>query len=1321
MTSEEKEVEKEDVAQSTEHDEENEKVALQEYISNLETRIKQKTELRNENLNCVRPPENHFSKLDSGLKKNTTFVKKLKSFSATQIDSLLKDFSALNLTKYISEVASAITEAKLKMSDIPAAITLCSKLHRTYAEFSSNLFENWQKILTFKTTDKISNSSKLRVDIRFYAELVTVGIFVNKTGLPLLGNVLTVLINMDKEDHNNIPILLSFCKHCGEDYAGLVPKKIRETAEKNSITIPRNTFLPAEKQAVVRQLLRDYFSSLTKHLLSERSQLQALHVANQRTLHTRGELSQERKDQLEQHQAMYDKLLAGAQSFAEVLGEDLGEAGEPPTLSLAVTEAQGSISLGGTEEYTFQAGADPWQDEDTRTFYTSLPDLKVFMPSYQIKEPIVPKSKEAVTEEMLDEELKELELSDEEAEPPPPEPEQDEPPTHSVSNKYALDSFLNELPNCINRELIDNAAVDFVLNLNTKNNRKKLTRVLFSVARTRLDLLPFYSRFAAILYPVIPDVCVDLCQMLKQDFKYHVRKKDQINIESKIKVVRFIGELVKFSLYSKMEALYCLKVLLHDFKHHHVEMACNLLETCGRYLYCNPDTHQRTMIYLQQMMRKKTVSALDSRYVTQIENAFYYVCPPEAPAQPREEEPPLHQFIRKILHEDLQKSNEEKILSHRDPELSRIFGAIVWSVYQTVSALDSRYVTQIENAFYYVCPPEAPAQPREEEPPLHQFIRKILHEDLQKSNEEKILRCVTVSALDSRYVTQIENAFYYVCPPEAPAQPREEEPPLHQFIRKILHEDLQKSNEEKILSHRDPELSRIFGAIVWSVYQTVSALDSRYVTQIENAFYYVCPPEAPAQPREEEPPLHQFIRKILHEDLQKSNEEKILRLMRKLNWEDPDVSVAGIQQLAGGWRVRASARRALARLAAELAGWQEHVAPAVVDAVLEELRLTMEDPHPRYNQRRIATVRYLGELYNYKLLDSRDVFNVLYSFITFGVTNEHGVVSPLDPPDNVFRIRLVCALLETCGAYFNSGSSKKRLDYFLVFFQNYYWFKQSDPYWTEENKFPIYVKYIYQECLLSLRPKLTLFTSWQQCKDAIEDLRQSLYPDLGEDENYDDQGDDSMNEGLDTIIESDDETDNPNLPDESSDDDMMTENTVNEDNDAVDEMNDEPRRPAAKPVEDVEFESQFERMVLENIAERQRENRPQQRDIAVPMTCRQTTKKTYEQLLQGKDDVEFVLMVRKGTKPQYKSFSAPPELASNLQTQALADKQEMERVKRLTLNISERQEEEEYSAETGGGGGGGGNPNRGQHVRQKYQHPKGAPDADLIFGPKKFK
>lgn len=95
--------------------------------------------------------------------------------------------------------------------------------------------------------------------------------------------------------------------------------------------------------------------------------------------------------------------------------------------------------------------------------------------------------------------------------------------------------------------MIDNAAVEFVVNLNTKHNKKKLIKALFGVSRIRLDLLPFYSRLAAILYQVIPDVANELCQMLKQDFKYHVHKKDQINIESKVKVVRYFFQQFFFN------------------------------------------------------------------------------------------------------------------------------------------------------------------------------------------------------------------------------------------------------------------------------------------------------------------------------------------------------------------------------------------------------------------------------------------------------------------------------------------------------------------------------------------------------------------------------------------------------------------------------------------------------------------------------------------------------------------------------------------------------------------------------------------------------
>ena len=56
----------------------------------------------------------------------------------------------------------------------------------------------------------------------------------------------------------------------------------------------------------------------------------------------------------------------------------------------------------------------------------------------------------------------------------------------------------------------------------------------------------FYIRMVATLNPCMPDIAVQLGQYLKQEFRWQLRKKDQMKIESKLKVCRFIGELVKF-------------------------------------------------------------------------------------------------------------------------------------------------------------------------------------------------------------------------------------------------------------------------------------------------------------------------------------------------------------------------------------------------------------------------------------------------------------------------------------------------------------------------------------------------------------------------------------------------------------------------------------------------------------------------------------------------------------------------------------------------------------------------------------------------------
>lgn len=575
-------------AETTIEDSEADRKELDDYVAEISAKYEQKTQLRSQNVNPERPPESFFTKCDSSLKKNTAFVKKLKQFTASQLDGLLKDMAGLNLTKYISEVSAAIVEAKLKMSDVLPALTLCSKLHQTYAEFSPSFLENWQKILHVKGGEKIGNPSKMRVDLRFYAELVSVGIFTNKVGLPLLGACLTALISQDKDEHSNLSIILSFCRHCGDEYAGLVPRKMLKLAKQFDVTIPSSNLLTSDKQQNLRNMLKDYFQTLCEHLKNEHKQLQYAEKSRRRMLESKGEVPNDKKEQIEMLQNSYDKLLTSALTMADLLNETLPEL----TVEVEACPSEGNvIDSIGDEQF---ANLDPWGDEDTRNFYVNLPDLRQFLPNYCGKKEEVIPDEPAMTEEVLDMEVEQEQDCEEVGDPPSEisetaEPEE-EPTTapstpHHHANREHFEAFIGNLQNCVNTELIDSAAIEFLLNLNTKNNRKRLVKVLFGVQRTRLDLLPMYARLAAIINLVSADVAVDLCQMLKVDFKYQIKKKDQINIETKIKVVRYIGELVKFGLYNKIEALFCLKCLLLNFQHHHIEMTCAFLEVCGVYLY----------------------------------------------------------------------------------------------------------------------------------------------------------------------------------------------------------------------------------------------------------------------------------------------------------------------------------------------------------------------------------------------------------------------------------------------------------------------------------------------------------------------------------------------------------------------------------------------------------------------------------------------------------------------------------------------------------------------------------------------------------------
>lgn len=56
---------------------------------------------------------------------------------------------------------------------------------------------------------------------------------------------------------------------------------------------------------------------------------------------------------------------------------------------------------------------------------------------------------------------------------------------------------------------------------------------------------------------------------------------------------------------------------------------------------------------------------------------------------------------------------------------------------------------------------------------------------------------------------------------------------------------------------------------------------------------------------------------------------------------------------------------------------------------MESIVLGLEQNDFKFNQRRIAEVKYLGELYNYRMVDHPVIFDTLYRILTFG----HGKLS----------------------------------------------------------------------------------------------------------------------------------------------------------------------------------------------------------------------------------------------------------------------------------------------------------------------------------------
>ncbi|KAH7661825.1 regulator of nonsense transcripts 2 protein [Dioscorea alata] len=1111
---------------------------VEEYRKSIDA----KSALRQMNLNPERPDTVFLRTLDSSIKRNTAVIKKLKQINDEQREGLMDELRSVNLSKFVSEAVAAICDAKLRTSDIQAAVQVCSLLHQRYKDFSPCLVQGLLKVFSpGKSGDDLDGDRSLkalkkRSTLKLLLELYFVGVIEDASIFVNIIKDLTSLEHLKDRDatQTNLSLLASFARQ-GRFLLGLHPGQEAHEEFFKGLNVT------SDQKKIFRKALHSYYDAVAELLQSEHNSLRQLELENAKILNARGELNDENSSSYEKLRKSYDHLFRGVSSLAEALDMQPPSMPDDGHTTRVTTGVDASSSSAGKES----SGLEPvWDDEDTRAFYESLPDLRAFVPAVLLgeAEPKVnesfPKTNDQQSDSLTEAEIEVQEISeacvDSECSPEgkadekgkdkedkdieknrDPEKERykekdserkgenDKDKIKSLDGTN-LDGLLQRLPGCVSRDLIDQLTVEFCY-LNSKSSRKKLVRALFGVPRSSLELLPYYSRMVATLSTCMKDVPTMLVTLLEDEFNFLLSKKDQTNIETKIKNIRFIGELCKFKVAPPGLVFSCLKACLDDFNHHNIDVACNLLETCGRFLYRSPETTIRMTNMLEILMRLKNVKNLDPRHSTLVENAYYLCKPPERSAR------------------------------------------------------------------------------------------------VSKSR----------------------------------------------------------------------------------------------------------------------PPLHQYIRKLIFSDLDKSSVEHVLRQLRKLPWSECELYI--LKCFMKVHKGKYSQVHLIAVLTAGLSRYHDEFAVAVVDEVLEEIRLGLELNDYAMQQRRIAHMRFLGELYNYELVDSSVIFETLYLILVFG----HGTTEQdaLDPPEDCFRIRMIITLLQTCGHYFDRGSSKRKLERFLIYFQRYV---------LSKGPLPLDIEFDIQDMFAELRPNMIRYSSIEEANAALIELeehdRTNFSEKAGNDKHSDGEsqktlpqtnaasangkgavnGVEENGRGYEEAADSESYSDSGSIDHDGHDDDdeLLYEDKSedgsegdgdDEDDGGIGSDEEESIQVRQKvvevdPKEEQDFDRELRALMQESLDSRKQELRSRPTlNMMIPMNIfegsrdpRAVEGESGEETVdeegggQGVNKVRVKVLVKKGSKQQTKQMYIPRDcsLVQSTKQKEAAELEEKQSIKRRILEYNEREEEE---------------------------------------------
>ena len=499
--------------------------------------------------------------------------------------------------------------------------------------------------------------------------------------------VLKDLLGHDKE-HLNLPLVVHFVKNFGWDVLGInssVGERRKRTepngtvaasseagsqssAEEDSAAttaVEDTPFTLPELQQRFRNILERYFEDLKAHIVRDQKAITAQARRNAEAYVKSGEVFEDRQANHEKQLKAQEKLLADAQILCDALeGQEMPDLKEKDAQDFTGTTGIGLIKTG--EYLRGQAeGAGIWQDEEERRFYENLIDLFDRVPGILLADP---KKKKAEGDEPVGKRVEAASTSTngatETSEKTSLGSSADD-QSITIVNKTVgaqVDALLARLPELQNKEMVDQTAIDFCF-LNSKASRNRLGKALQDVPKGRSDLLPFYSRLISTLGKYMPDIIQGVVSYLDDEFRSLQRRK-QKDFLGQVRTgnIRYLAELTKFGVVPEHVIFHCLKVSLDDFSRMNIEIISNLLENCGRYLLRNPDTSPRMSSFLETLQRKKSAQHIGQQERMLIENAMYFVNPPERAAIQQKERTPVELYVHKLVYLDMNKRTYTKVL-----------------------------------------------------------------------------------------------------------------------------------------------------------------------------------------------------------------------------------------------------------------------------------------------------------------------------------------------------------------------------------------------------------------------------------------------------------------------------------------------------------------------------------------------------------------------------------------------------------------------------------------------------------------------------------